>query len=414
MKNLVKSNIYSFLILFLLAGCISSASTNSEATDVAIQNPHPFSYKGIVEINLDNVSQKLLPSDSQFYQVLYQGTSLPVEAIDSDANGVVDQLLVEVSLTANEKRTLQLSLTSKPAEIIKKTQSELWHKVTGFFTSNTKYIGGGNFQKFDSLRVPDGFSDHAYFIKYEGPGWESDKVGYRLYLDWRNAVDVFGKKVDSLVLQEVGIDGYESYHHIEDWGMDVMKVGSSLGIGSNGFWNGTAAERVAKTDSVICKILDGNLRSQVKVSYYGWQVADDKVNMVSMKSIDAGSRMTHEVLSFDKKISNLCTGIRKEKNTDLITLESKDGKWGCLATYGKQSLNSDHLGLAVLYRITPEVKLTEDANSHVVILGTADPVIDYYFLAAWEQEKEGIKSKSDFMTYLEEQLSLLERPIIQN
>lgn len=38
------------------------------------------------------------------------------------------------------------------------------------------------------------FRDHAYYIKYERPGLESDKVGYRFYFDQRNAIDVFGKK----------------------------------------------------------------------------------------------------------------------------------------------------------------------------------------------------------------------------
>ena len=62
------------------------------------------------------------------------------------------------------------------------------------------------------MRVPDNFTDHAYYIKYEGPGWESDKVAFRFYLDWRNGIDVFGKKTPGIVLPFVGMEDYEKYH----------------------------------------------------------------------------------------------------------------------------------------------------------------------------------------------------------
>jgi hypothetical protein len=74
----------------------------------------------------------------------------------------------------------------------KRTQAEISVKTGGHF-ENRKYIGG-DFENVNYLRVPDEHTDHSYYIRYEGPGWESDLVGYRFYLDWRNATDVFGKK----------------------------------------------------------------------------------------------------------------------------------------------------------------------------------------------------------------------------
>jgi hypothetical protein len=80
-----------------------------------------------------------------------------------------------------------------------------------------------------------------------------------------------------MVLEQVGQDGYESYHNMCDWGMDNLKVGKSLGIGSIGYWNGTAAERVAETDSVISKIISkGPLRAMIQTDYYGWTTNDFK------------------------------------------------------------------------------------------------------------------------------------------
>ena len=33
-----------------------------------------------------------------------------------------------------------------------------------------------------------------------------------------------------MVLQDVGQDGYDSYHEMADWGMDVLKVGDAAGV----------------------------------------------------------------------------------------------------------------------------------------------------------------------------------------
>ena len=136
----------------------------------------------------------------------------------------------------------------------KRTQAELSHKIGGRWV-NREYEGG-TFQNVNYLSVPPEHKDHSWFIRYEGPGWESDKVGYRFYLDQRNATDVFGKKTPEVILQQVGLDGFDSYHNMQSWGMDVMNVGPSLGIGSIGAWNNGKVLRVEKTDSVTCEILE--------------------------------------------------------------------------------------------------------------------------------------------------------------
>jgi len=55
-----------------------------------------------------------------------------------------------------------------------------------------------------SLTTPPGYKQGDKLVAYEGPGWESDRVAYRLYLDGRNAIDIFGKRSPDLVLSKVG------------------------------------------------------------------------------------------------------------------------------------------------------------------------------------------------------------------
>ncbi len=393
-----------------MIGLVScTLNTSKQVQTLTLTNSSSVAFNGVVNLQADS----LLVDRGSVVSVKAGNKILPSQWSDTNGDGTLDVLSIETQLKAGDSQPITLISSSESGhqQALKKTQAELWHKTTGKFEDG-KYVGGGNFSRFDSLRVPDGFTDHAYFIKYEGPGWESDKVGYRLYLDWRNAIDVFGKRSSEPVLDQVGLDGYESYHHMQDWGMDVLKVGKSLGIGSTAWWDGEKAIRVEQTDSVSCKILsDGNLRSQVKIWYNGWQLQDEKIDLVSLKSIDAGSRMTREYLSFNKPVANVCTGIRKEANTEKIGLISANKKWGCLATWGQQSLNKDCLGLAVIYPLQYEPTVTEDQHSHVVVFQKASKSVEYYFLAAWELEQNGITTKEDFIHYLEEQLTLLDQPV---
>jgi len=289
--------------------------------------------------------------------------------------------------------------------------AELWQKTGGKFVDR-KYVGGGPFVEVDSIRVPDECADHSFFIKYEGPGWESNLVGYRFYLDWRNANDVFGKKTGKMVLENVGQDGYESYHNMQDWGMDNFKVGATLGIGSIAYWNGKAAERVAKTDSVICKILaKGPIRAMIQTNYYGWQTNDFKTSFTSFLSIDANSRLTKEVLIFDKAPSTICTGMIKDTTCQQIKIV--EGEWTAFGDWGKQSLNNDNLGLVVIVKNSSIIDFKTDNSNDVVVLKPENNKATWYFGAAWELEPNGIKTIDQFKSYISSQLELLNKPDFQ-
>ena len=127
------------------------------------------------------------------------GEPIPAQVNEHD-------VLLLVDLEAHAQKEIQiipLEEGETAPSFTKRTQAEISHKVNGNWKER-EYIGG-EFQNVDKLPVPPEHTDHSWFIRYEGPGWESDKVGYRLYLDWRNATDIFGKKTDDLVLQGVGL-----------------------------------------------------------------------------------------------------------------------------------------------------------------------------------------------------------------
>ncbi|MDR0547710.1 MAG: DUF4861 domain-containing protein [Dysgonamonadaceae bacterium] len=373
----------------------------------------------IVDYSLELPQSKLKKLPLGNYKAIVDNQEVPVEII-TGLKGENQAIIPVAKILPNETKTIQI-LEGQAIQYPKRTYAELAHKTGGEFGEPEitdrhywiQYKGDFAWVKPNYLRVPDNFTDHAYYIKYEGPGWESDKVGFRFYLDWRNGIDVFAKRVPGIVLPFVGVDGYENYHHLAVWGMDNQTVGKGLGLGSIAVWDGKKAIRVEKSDSVICYIpADGKIRSQVKTIYYGWNANSVKTTLQSLISIDAGSRASHIELQTDRNLDNIATGIIKDKNAELFTGES--GDWAYIATFGKQSLNDDKAGLAVFYRKNQLKQLTEDALNHVIVLKPENGFVDYYFMAAWELDWEKIATKSDFDRCINEVLNRLNfKPIIK-
>lgn len=394
-----------------MAGCnnVQTKSDSEEFTLLVLNSSTVDLHDETVLVDLSNQPGAKVAA-TQSIAFMQDGQQLAGQIIDSNGDGNTDLLTIVLDLQAGSEAKIRAKAANEEIKQVKRTQAELSWKTGGQWQAR-KYIDG-TFENIDFVRVPPEHTDHSLFFRYEGPGWESDKVGYRFYLDWRNAIDIFGKKTTEMVLQDVGQDGFESYHEPADWGMDILKVGASLGIGSIGMFVDGKAERVAETDSVSSRIMiNGPLYSLIKTNYYGWQVNQSKLDLTSELSITAGSRLTKHVVTASVQPENLCTGIVKHDATEVLSGNEDDGDWTYFATYGKQSLVPDNLGMAVLYRRSQLVKLADDDESHVIVLLPDEGRLTYYFLAAWEQEKMGISSREQFQNYLGETVAKLNHPV---
>jgi rhamnogalacturonyl hydrolase YesR len=339
---------------------------------------------------------------------------LPSQSIDHDGDGTPDSLLVVADFAPGQTRALHVvadpaAAAARPS-MPKQTQAEISHKTGGEW-QGAKYVGG-TFQNVERLSPPSQYTDHSEWIRYEGPGIESDKVGYRIYLDWRNGFDIFGKKTPAMVLHHVGLDGYQSYHEPADWGMDVLKVGQSLGAGGYGFWNGSAVELVSKVDQREVTIVEnGPLYSALRIDYRGWQIDGKKLDLAAHLAMHAGSRLVHARLDLSAPLRNLAIGFVKHPGVELVqgTTETSGYAWTYVGTWGKQSLSGpdDMLGMAVIFRRGDRQRQVEDASSHVSVMQTAGGRVEYYFLAAWDGEPGGIKTRDEFVAYLEREVKRL-------
>lgn len=161
-----------------------------------------------------------------------------------------------------------------------------------------------------------------------------------------------------------------------------------------------------------CRIVEnGPVFSSITTHYYGWKVDTTYSDVASRTTIHAGTRLTHLLLTTTVSIDSLCTGIVKDKETIRISHQGDKSHFGYVATYGKQSLNNDRLGLAVFFRVEDYRFAAEDANSNIVVLNSTNKNIEYYFMAAWEGEPMGISNEDQFKNYLQHVSQCLASPV---
>ncbi|MBC8400367.1 MAG: DUF4861 domain-containing protein [Candidatus Marinimicrobia bacterium] len=415
---MIKKRVIGIIITGLFINTCSTVKTVQNTTDqiqavITVRNPIPIDRMDeAFFLDNDQLPVTVDPISNTFH-FIENGSEVPFQLVDKNKDGINDGFLLVTDFRGGEVKMITIDTTSKPEhlKIFKpRVQAELSVKQGGEFVG--RVYQGGNFKNIQFLDVPPEHTDHSFYIRYEGPGWESEKIGYRFYLDWRNAIDIFGKQQPELILQTVGLDGFDSYHEMSDWGMDILKVSSSLGIGSVGTWYDGKVNMVSKVERTTCEIIEnGTLRAAVRTQYFNWKVGDTVCDITSVLSITAGSRLTRHDLTTKPIMDNLCTGIVKHPSATIIVPDQIEGKWTYFATWGKQSLAEDNLGMAILYCKDELIRQTEDDNSEIIVLAPEQGILTYYFLAVWAGEQDGINSETKFIEYLDRVVTCINKPL---
>ncbi|RNA63758.1 DUF4861 domain-containing protein [Chryseobacterium nematophagum] len=288
--------------------------------------------------------------------------------------------------------------------------AELSVKEGGKWKGN-QYIGG-SFKNVQELTIPESHTDHSTYIRYEGIGLENNQIGYRLYLDWRNATDIFGKKITALSLPEVGQDGFESYHHDAPWGQDILKSGRTIGVGSYGRYDeqNDYVETFKMVKNTTAKVTNTKEVSFATIDYNGWKTWGDVIDLHSKLSIFPKDRFVKVDLTLSASISGLCTGIVAIKSIPVKQRTSKNKKWGYIATYGNQTetKKDDNLGMVVFYPLENFDKYVKTKSTHTIVFKKTKNV-SYYFMGAWSLEPNGLTTEDSFYQDLEKKLEILDQ-----
>src|SRR5260370_5536695 len=131
-----------------------------------------------------------------------QTAELPSQADDLDGDGQYDELLFQIELAAGQTRIVTIAYGDQAAI----------QRLRGRYPLRTAM---------------------KFATRYEGLGWESEDIAWRIYFDKRNAIDIYGKRRPGLYLDLFAAP--EFVYHLEGpMGRDIFKVDPTLGVGSVG------------------------------------------------------------------------------------------------------------------------------------------------------------------------------------
>ncbi|MGZ5245701.1 MAG: DUF4861 domain-containing protein [Flavitalea sp.] len=357
--------------------------------------------------------EKKLGKIDQYVSVSVGSTIFPVQFDDLDQDGRWDEAALVCNFKANEKVSFAISLNANNdlstfpvrAQVLLKKMNE--QKV--FQPSINKEIMEPGRQATDFSKVP------LPLYQMEGPAWENDKVGFRLYFDVRNGKDIWGKLTGKMILQDVGTGKGNSYHELNDWGMDLLKVGNSLGAGSLAI----QTKKVNARDTLVrvggnnmgsqsyTMIANGPVRAIFLMKYENWNMLGDGnlVNIEETVSISAGQYyyQSEVTVSGIKKKYCVVTGIvnLKSKEVEKFNKPSRG-----IYTFDKQSENNDQMGMAIITlpeyfeSSSDESVNTGDINKTYAVKFSPRKNPVYRFYANWEKSDERFNSLSSYQQYI--------------
>ena len=406
------------LIIILIFAAISfSACDQNRGVWLRISNPLEQSRDDAQILITRNMVESWIdiPSGKVPFLTSEDASPLPCQVNDLDWDGTWDELFCVTPLGPSEIKIINL-LFIDPSEYPS-------------FKIRTNVRLGSNEKGYPELELADRLEGVTYHnsdrtgevYQMEGPAWESDRVGFRNYLDQRNGMDIFGKLTATMVLDSVGIAGRQSYHDPDTWGMDVLKVGSSLGAGSIGYMFNDSIFRVGDKGTGSYELLfEGPLRSQFKLDFSDWTIKEMPLEVSHQISIIAGGYYYESMVSYtgtDESL-DLIPGIVNMKSEQLH-VEQVNDLFTALLTHDLQAEDTTLLGMALLVpsEIMVEHGKTRDEGAGITqtyyarLTAQSGDKVPYRFYAFWEKEDPRWSSPEEIFSFLKSEADRWAHPV---
>jgi len=413
---------WTILMVFILAGLL--VSCGEQKNQIIVNNPINEARKDEPVVVPRNSLVSLLGEiigDEVVLVTDAQGVPVASQCDDLDGDGSWDELFFVCDLAANQSAIFTVSKINKAA----------LPPFTARAHAQLKYSETRN-NVFVPIKEHTRPRDHVaqstpYLYQFEGPGWENDVVAFRSYFDSRNGKDIYGKLNKRMVLDSVGLPG-TNYHNLAEWGMDILKVGPTLGAGSLAMQVDDSLYRLGPTrDAHFRLVANGPVRSIIELIYEGWEVAGEEYTLREVITIRPGTWFYQS----DVTLLNDFSGTR-----DIVTgttlLYRLDGapepnfvalneKYNGLITDGAQSENKDWLSMGVLVEksvcdswfLAPETAPNDGVTltACVPLKAESGKPVRYLFYAGWEKSDIRFKKEGLLKTVMEEDARKMANPV---
>jgi len=393
----------SVILLLLLSSC-----GNSPEITIQVSNPSDQIRNDASLLFSRGEISRLIDIPANALPVLkdLKGNMIPCQLDDLDGDGEWDELF----------GLSQIDPASHISVVIGFVEEDMY---PSFPLRTNLHLGDvqNGYQHLNQARRLEGVSYHNYTgrtseaFQMEGPAWENDKVGFRNYMDQRNGMDIFGKSTTEMVLEEVGIEGSPSYHEPGDWGMDVLKVGTSLGAGAIAYLYQDSLYRVGDNGTGSYEVeFEGSQRSRFKFGYENWMLEDLSLDVTHHVEIVAGRHYYQGTVIYEGNEDSLqlVTGI-VNMLSDQVHVWEVDDQHTALLTHDKQSEDGQFLAMAIMVPTNYLISTGETRDEgegitqtyYVALEANSGDAVSYRFYALWEGENPRWASLEEIQEYLQ-------------
>lgn len=249
-----------------------------------------------------------------------------------------------------------------------------------------------------------------------GAMWESEYVGFRVYMDNRQSIDLYGKKYPQLELDTTNF--YSNRDFLKaGYGEDILWAGQSIGAGS---FRGLRGGQPVYIDSVGARgqrvVEAGPIRTIVEAWDKDWCINGKTLQMKQVYTMWAGHRDVQVDIylegTSDKDV--FATGVQKieMENEGFVQKDGLVGSWGKnIPEKGAPDL-VEGLGIGVYVEPQYVVRVLEDELNYLVHLHPVDGHIRYYLAVAADMQAEGgYHNAKDWFDYLKSWREELRTPL---
>lgn len=344
-----------------------------------------------------------------------KGDTIPSQLDDLNGDNKWDEVFLLVSMPGGQSSNINLNWVDSMPVFQKRTNIRF-----GVRQTVSSKVEPALSDTFYANQLPHVIGYQHY--QTDGATWENDKVAFRQYLDGRNSIDVFGKKVSYLTPEDVGIgkDGFteNNYSVMKNWGTDILAVANSAGIGGFSLMFKDSLPRLGITeqdslnnvDSTIINVLSkGPLRSRMKVRYMHWKPYGRDYAVEQTTSIWPGMYAYNNSVSFNhlRGDETMVVGL-VNSNSDQPLKEMRIGPWVVLYTFDKQSVNKEwKLGLALILpwdSYLGYIEAPKKGSLSTTWLGKLrvenNIPVEYFAVAGWELSGKEFQDADHFKRYL--------------
>ena len=280
-----------------------------------------------------------------------------------------------------------------------------------------------------------------------GAQWESELVGFRVYMDHRQSIDIYGKPTPQLVLEKTNF--YSTREDIANGlGCDILFAGASVGAGSFRGYDpaadpdGTDGALVkvyvtkdpgtggydftplidgkpAYVDSVEARgqrvIASGPVRAIVEVTDKNWLYHDKRLQMRQLYTIYAGHRDVQVDIQLsgpDIDYEAFCTGVQKieMQNEGFLEATGLAGSWGLNIPDKAAEDLVEGVGLGVYAPAPYLTAIQEDDLNYLTLLHPVNGHITYHLAICALMEQSGFKDAQSWFSWLHQWQTELNQP----